>query len=604
MLCRAKHGDLSLTTDFFKHLIPFLLHSSISTASLKPRNSISRPAGPNPRRRPTSKSLLPRTDSAIAAAAPSPDVSAICSLLSRPRAEISDFDSLLGDYTGKLSSPLVLDVLRNYRVLGRVRTLEFFSWAGSHMGFRFDDSVMEYVVDFLCRRKLFDDVKYLLLAVWSQKGQVSCRAFAICIRFLGRHGRVREALYLFEEMEVKFRCKPDNFVYNNMLYVLCKKERSEEFLDVALSIFRRIGSPDTYSYSNVLVGLCKFGRFESALEIFQEMGRAGLLPTRSAVNVLMGDLCLLSSKEGAISRVSVNDVRRRFTIVVPNIVTKVGALEPALAVFWEVYEKGLLPSAFVIKQLVVELCRLCRLAEVIKVLNALENRRLTCLEECYSDVIKALCKNRLVEEASRLFARMLSSGLNPKLGVYNGLISMLCKVEERLEEAEHVFEIMKRNRCVPDNVTCTALIHAYARANKWESAHSLLIEMLGSGICPHFDTYNLVDRLLKENGQVNLSVKLEEKVESQILLKLCKSGGLEPAYQKFVSMLQKGLCPPIYVMDAFEHAFQQSGKGHIARELLEKIGGVHRSGSLDGQIAQELLEKIGGVHRNGSSENY
>lgn len=577
MLCRAKHGDLSTATDFFKNIVRFLPYSSMSTASFRPQNPNSRPSVRNPRER-TSKSSLPSPDSTITAA-PSPEVSAICSLLSRPRVEVSNLDYLLEDYKGKLSSPLVLEVLRNYRALGRVRTLEFFSWAGSQVGFRFDDSVVEYVVDFLGRRKLFDDVKCLLAAVSSQRGWVSCRSFATCIRFLGRHGRVREALCLFEEMEVKFRCKPDNFVYNNMLYVLCKKENSEELVDVALSIFRRIEYPDTFSYSNVLVGLCKFGRFESALEIFQEMGRAGLVPTRSAVNILMGHLCLLSSKEGAISRVSVNDVRRRFTILVPNVVTKVGALEPALVVFWELFEKGLLPSAFVIKQLVGELCRLARLVEVVEVLNVLENKRLTCLEECYSDAIKALCKNRLVDEACKLFARMLSSGMNPKLGVYNCLISVLSKVEERLEEAEHIFEIMKKKRCEPDNVTYTALIHAYARANKSELAHSLLVEMLSSGICPHFDTHSLVDRLLKENGQVDLSVKLEEKVESQILLKHCKLGHLEAAYQKFVWMLQKGLRPPVYLIDAFENAFQKHGKGQIARELLEKIDRIHRNGS-------------------------
>ncbi|OWM67411.1 hypothetical protein CDL15_Pgr019871 [Punica granatum] len=579
MLCRAKHGDLSLAPSFVEKLAPFLLHSSVSTAFFTTRHPHSRPSKPNSRR-PTSKSSPPRPVSAIMAA-PSPDASTICSLLCGQGVETSNFDSLLRDYKGRLSSPLVLDVLRNYRFLGRVRTLEFFSWAGSQMGFRFDDSVVEYVVDFLCRRKLFDDMKCLLLAVSSQKGQVSCRAFAICIRFLGRQGRVKEALCLFEEMEVSFRCKPDNFVYNNMLYVLCKKENSEELVDVALSIFKRIESPDTYSYSNVLVGVCKFGRLESALEIFQEMGRAGVVPTRSAVNILIGDLCLLSSKEGAISRIRVNNVRRPFVVLVPNVVTKTGALEPALAVFWAVYEKGLLPSAFVINRLVGELCRLGRLSEVIEVLDALENKRLTCLEECYSIVIKALCENRLVEEVSSMFARMLSSGLNPKLRVYNCLISMLCKVEERLEEAERVFQIMKKKRCEPDNVTYTALIHAYGRANKWESAHSLLTEMLGSGISPHFDTYSLVDRLLKENGRVDLSMKLQGKVESQILLKCCKLGRLEAAYQKFAEMLQKGLCPPVYVLDAFECAFQKHGKGQIARELLDKIDEVQKNGSLE-----------------------
>ena len=37
-------------------------------------------------------------------------------------------------------------------------------------------------------------------------------------------------------MESQVRCKPDNLVDNNMLHVLCKKERSEELIDFALMI--------------------------------------------------------------------------------------------------------------------------------------------------------------------------------------------------------------------------------------------------------------------------------------------------------------------------------------------------------------------------------
>ncbi|GAV69923.1 PPR domain-containing protein/PPR_1 domain-containing protein/PPR_2 domain-containing protein, partial [Cephalotus follicularis] len=164
--------------------------------------------------------------------------------------------------------------------------------------------------------------------------------------------------------ETRFRCKPDNFVYNNMLYVLCKKESSGEFIDFSLMIFRRIESPDTYSYSNVLVGLCKFGRFETAIEIFKEMCEAGLVPTR----------------------------------------------------------------AFVIIRLIAELCRLGKMEEGFEILKVVEERKLNCVEEGYSTVIQALCEHRLVEEASHLFGRMLSQGLKPKLIVYNSVICMLCKM--------------------------------------------------------------------------------------------------------------------------------------------------------------------------------
>ncbi|XP_022145163.1 pentatricopeptide repeat-containing protein At5g39710-like [Momordica charantia] len=530
-------------------------------------------------RRPTSRSApVPR---ALDTLSSTDVVNSVCSLLSNKNHQTTnlDLDLLLKRFNENLSSDLVLRILMNYRVLGRAKTLEFFSWSGLQMGYRFDESVVEYMADFFGRRKLFDDMKCLLVTVSSHKGRLSCRTFSICIRFLGRQGRVREALCLFEEMEPKFGCKPDNLVFNNILYALCKKETTGELIDTALTIFRRIELPDKYSYSNIIIGLCKFGRFRTALEVFEEMERLGSVPTRSAVNILIGDLCSLSAKEGAIEKVRVRSTRRPFTVLVPNVNSKSGAIEPAVGVFWAANRMALVPSSFVMVQLISELCRLGQMQEAIEVLKVVEDGKLRCGEECHSIVMQALCENRQVEEASDLFGRMLSQGMKPKLAVYNSVICMLCKLGN-VVDAERVFKIMNRKRCVPDRVTYSALIHAYSEIGNWSAAYSLLKEMLSLGMSPHFHLYSSVDKLMREHGQVDLCLKLEMKWEAQILQKLCKQGQLEAAYEKLKSMLEKGIHPPTYVRDAFENAFQKNGKYKIARELLEKIGVHNREESV------------------------
>ncbi|CAK7322588.1 unnamed protein product [Dovyalis caffra] len=564
------HGAFSLFSNLFNETSkPSLLTSLFSSKSS--------PNIPNPKsataKRPPSLATQNLQETSLTVSTATSPVASICSLLSNSVTEPVKIESLLSDYKGMLNSDIVLQVLRSYKQLGRVRTLEFFSWAGMQMGFKFDDCVIEYMVDFLGRRKLFDDMKCFLMTVLVQNGRVTCRAFSICIRFLGRQGRFREALCLFQEMETKFNCRPDNFVCNNMLYVLCKKEASGELIDVALSIFRGIESPDTYSYGNVLVGLCKFGRFETAIEVFQEMGRAGLVPTRSAVNFLMKELCLLSAKEGAVNEVRVNSSRKPYTILVPNLGSKSGAIRPAVGVFWAVYDLGLLPSTFVIIQLMTELCRLGKMAEAFEILKVVEERKLSCVAEGYAIVMQALCEYRLVEEVSHLFGRMLSLDLKPKLVVYNSVICMLCKLG-KLDDAQRVFQIMNKKRCIPDSVTYTALVHAYGEARNWEVAYDLLIEMLGLGWIPHFHAYTLVDKLLREHGRMDLSNKLERKLDSQILHKHCKAGQLESACEKLRSMIEKGFCPPMYVRVAFEHAFQKYGKLEMARELLQKMDKV------------------------------
>lgn len=564
MLRVSRHGGVVLFSNLPKtsSCCECWLHSSQFSST--PKTATIHPY-PYPSSRTTQSPQVSPSESVSSSAATS-----IYSLLSSQTLHCKDFDDLLRDYKDKLNSKLVLQILMNYKQLGRVKTLDFFSWAGLHMGFQFDDCVVEYMADFLGRRKLFDDIKCLLLTVMSIKGRLSCRVFSISIRFLGRQGRVAEALSLFQEMETTFRCKPDTLVCNNILYVLCKKETSGEFIDVALTIFHRIHIPDTYSYSNILVGLCKFGRFETALEVFHKMEREGLVPTRSAVNVLIGQLCLLSAKEGVSEKVRVKNISRPFTILVPNVSSKKGAIEPAVSVFWKVCDMGLLPSAFVILQLMSEICRLGKMEEAFEILNVVEQRKMSCLEEGYSVLVQALCEHNSVKEASFLFRRMLSLGLKPKLVVYNSVICMLSKAGN-LDDAERVFKIMNKKRCLPDNVTYTALVHAYIEAMNWKAAYDLLIEMLSLGLTPNFHTVTLVDKLLRENGRMDMCFKLEGKLETQILLKHCKIGQLTAAYQKLDSMLRKGFHPPLYVCDAFQQAFQRHGKLKIARELLDKM---------------------------------
>ncbi|MED6169423.1 hypothetical protein PIB30_021224 [Stylosanthes scabra] len=404
----------------------------------------------------------------------------------------------------------------SYKQLGRSKTLTFFSWAGTHMGFRFHHSVVDYMLDFLCRRKLFDDMKCLLItASLHNQGSVSCKALSICIRFLGRNGRIREALSLFEEMGTVFRCEPDNLVYNNMLYVLCKRQSSEEMVDLALSIFHRIQSPDTYSCSNMLVGLCKVGRLEAALEIFGRMDEIGVLPSRSAMNILIGELCSMSAKEGSVEKTE----------------------------------------------------------EAVDILMIAEERKLTCVGEGYSIVIQALCKHRRVEEVSKLFGRMLQHGLKPKLVVYNSIISMLCKLGN-LSHATRVYEIMNKKRCLPDNTTYAALIHANGERKNWKVAYDLLTEMLGFGWIPHFHTYNLVESLLREHDQLDLCCKLERKLENKKLQKLCKNGQLDAAYEKAKSMLEQGICLSQSARDTLQDVFQKCGKLNVVRQLLDTTNRV------------------------------
>ncbi|CAI8613385.1 unnamed protein product [Vicia faba] len=561
LVCRSRNG-------VFKPSISFLLHFYSSYSKKNKTN----PKTLSP------KSLQPNsTKASIPRLLPNTTLySLLTDLVSCPTVTDTAIDCVLDSYKGELTSNLVLSVLMSYNHLGRAKTLKFFSCAGEKMDFQFDDDVVEYMVDFFGRRKLFDDIKCLLMTIVARKGRVSYKALSICIRFLGREGRINEVLSLFDEMESVFGCKPDNLVCNNVLYVLCKKQSSVEMIELALSIFDKIESPDSFSCSNMIVGLCRLGRFQAALEIFRKMDKVGVHPTRSAMNVLIGELCLMSSKEGSVEKVKVTNTRRPYHILVPNMGGDRAAIQPAVEVFFTVVNSGLLPSTFVVFKLMSELCRLGNTEEAVKVLKIVEERKLTCVQEGYSIVMKALCDHRKVEEAGNLFGRMLETGLKPKLVVYNSVILMLCKLGD-LDNAHGVFEIMNKNRCFPDSLTYIALIHAHCEFKNWKIAYEFLVEMMGLGWIPHFHTYNLVDSLLREHDQLNLCLKLERKLENQKLLKMCKEGQLDDAYEKVKSMLEKGVYLSAYARDTFKVEFQKSGNLEIAHQLLENTQRVQEN---------------------------
>ncbi|KAK0586821.1 hypothetical protein LWI29_012816 [Acer saccharum] len=120
----AKNGCLSFSSNLFKILTLYLHSSSLSPnpklkTSTNPKATSKRPISLS-----TQDPRIPLNFVVI-----SSDATNLCSLLltDRKALDFNDFDCLLKGYKNKLNSNLVLEILMNYRQLGRMKTLEFFS---------------------------------------------------------------------------------------------------------------------------------------------------------------------------------------------------------------------------------------------------------------------------------------------------------------------------------------------------------------------------------------------------------------------------------------------------------------------------------------------
>lgn len=509
-----------------------------------------------------------------------PQVQNICTLLSEEANQgNSKIHSILRRLRFNLTPEIVLGVLKNYRRIGRDRALQFFSWAGNRNGYRHDNIVVDYMADFLGRRKLFDDLKCLLKTMSAERsGLVTPRTVSIAVRYLGRAGKIDEALLVFEQMEQKYDVKPNNLVFNNVLYILCKssavnREHMVSCVEKGLLIFEKMDSPDTYSYSNVIIGLCKIGRVEEAMIIFDEMQGDGVMvrvsPTRTAVNNLIGELCAANMKQGSVSisnvKVKGSSSTLRIDILVPNLKSK-NYLDMAVGIFWKTSDLGVFPSVFVMNMLLEELCRSRKVEFALKIFSLMADRGLRRDGQTYHIIIQALFKIGRSSEASGIFSQMISDGAKPDVLMYNFVISSLCRAGN-LRDADNYFDMMKKKRGLPNNVTYTALIHAHCKADNWQAASTLLNELLGLGWSPHSHTFNLVDGLLRKTGKIDIAEKLLLKMESLHIHNDCKAGDWEAAYQKVKKMLERGSSPHVYTLDLVEQALRKAGKWGVVQEF-------------------------------------
>lgn len=149
----------------------------------------------------------------------------------------------------------------------------------------------------------------------------------------------------------------------------------------------------------------------------------------------------------------------------------------------------------------------------------------------YTPLIDALCKGGLVEEATRVFSEMESSGVYPNVVTYNALIDGLCK-NKMLSDAFRYKDKMVNSGINPTLITYSILINGLAKLEKFQEANGLLHEMFERGISPNEYVYNsLIDGYCRI-GMCQEALKLRDGM---------KSKGMNPTYVTYNSLL-KGLC--------------------------------------------------------------
>ncbi|PWA75566.1 pentatricopeptide repeat protein [Artemisia annua] len=83
----------------------------------------------------------------------------------------------------------------------------------------------------------------------------------------------------------------------------------------------------------------------------------------------------------------------------------------------------------------------------------------------YGDLMLMFGKKKLIDRVEKLFAELMSEGLEPDTRAYTELIGAYLKVE-MIDKAMETYELMKASGCIPDELTLTIMIRYLESAGR------------------------------------------------------------------------------------------------------------------------------------------
>lgn len=331
-----------------------------------------------------------------------------------------------------------------------------------HMGVKCDASVLNVVLESLCRRghvgracsvfnskrgkMQLDRMTYnVVLGGWSKLGRESemektleamvddgfdadCSTYACLIEGLGRSGRLDDAVQIFKSMEDE-GCVPDTSVYNAMVgnYV------SVGDLDECMKYYQQMWSsnclPNMDTYVKIIQGLVKARKVSDAIEMFDDMLRRGIIPSAGDVTSFIEPLCSF------------------------------GPPHAAMAMYRSAKRNGCRISMSAYKLLLMRLSRFGKCGMILKLWEEMQENGYNSDVEVYEYVVNGLCNNGQLESAVLVVEESLRRGFCPSRLICSKLNNKLLASDDA-RKAYRLFLKIKAARRLENART-------YWRANGW-----------------------------------------------------------------------------------------------------------------------------------------
>ena len=182
-------------------------------------------------------------------------------------------------------------------------------------------------------------------------------------------------------------------------------------------------------------------------------------------------------------------------------------------------------------------------------------------------LIARLCRERRLDDAYRMLAKMVGSGSPPTVITYTPLLKGFLQAGMH-DLASELMGSMVSVGCSPDIVLYNVLMDCMAKARRYDDALGIYMQIHGSQIKPDAYTLSTLVRVLQLSSYERLLPRIPSLILrsctsydlvafNSVLSALCKSGFPTEAIQFYFHMLEKNIRPDSYTYVSLLHSLCQ-----------------------------------------------
>ena len=414
-----------------------------------------------------------------------------------------------------------------YRHGSKVEVSESIRWIVAN-GCKPDIATYNILINRLCKEGRMEDAVGVLDEA-AKKGLVLNNiTYAPLIQGYCRVKEYDIASKLLLQM-VERGCKPDIVTYGILIHGLVASGHMDDAVKMKGKMIERGVSPDAAIYNMLMSGLCKRGGFSSAKLLFLEMLDRNISPDAYVYATLIDGFIRSGDFEEA-KKVSSLSIEKgvKVDVVHHNAMIKgfcrSGMLNEALMCMNRMTEERLVPDEFTYSTIIDGYVKQQDMTTALKIFRDMGKTKCKPNVVTYSSLVNGFCCQGDFKRAEETFKEMQSCGLVPNVVTYTTLIRSFAKDGSTLGKAVYYWELMLRNKCVPNEVTFNCLLEGFVKKESGEvvsepsneGERSLFLEFFyklkSDGWSDHAAAYNSVIASLSVHGMVKTACRFQDRM--------------------------------------------------------------------------------------------